>query len=154
MFVGIDVARPNSRSDDLADLGGRFVINCQIATQQSSCQIGQGGRHRASGFRHTFALHEHQVDANIQRRRLPGAGYRVFEGIAIRHQSSRGEYTMLVRFHDSFIHVAGETKIVGVEDEPSQGQNKVSRMVRNFFGFAWKSFSTLVISFEVVVSES
>src|ERR1035441_4872541 len=42
-----------------------------------------------------------------------------------------------MRFHDPFVHVGRESEIVGVDYQLFSGdQNRVSRMVRNFLGFA------------------
>ena len=60
---------------------------------------------------------QHQVAADIERRRLARQPHRVLEGLAVGHQRGRGQNAVAVRFHDARVHVRREAEIVRVHHQ-------------------------------------
>ena len=78
--------------------------------------------------------------SDIQGRRFTRQPYRVVECVAIRHERGGGKNAVAVGFDNAGIHIGREAKIIRIHNKAFQ--KRVSRMVRNFFGFARMSFAS------------
>ena len=127
---------------DPPHLRRQFLVRPDVAPRQRAQQLRHGERKRFAGDQRAPA-DQHQVAADIERRRFARQPHGVFKGFAVGHQRGGGQNAAAVRFHDALVDVRRETEIVGIHHQLfSRGQNRVNRMVRNFLGLARMSFAS------------
>ena len=78
----------------------------------------------------------------------------VVKRVPVGHQGCGGENTIDMRVDNSGIHIACETEIVRIDNEPAQNQKRFNLMDKNFFGLARKSLSNSCSSRVVPVALS
>jgi hypothetical protein len=121
MFVRIEVRGAQARVQDAPYLRRQFLVDGDAAERHRPHQFGDARRQTLSRMRNRFALNQHQVAANIQ----AGGCVRQPDGIVERrsvgHERGGAENAALEGFHDPGVHVAGESEIVRVDDEPARG---------------------------------
>ena len=151
MFVGVGVGGRNAGGLDFAGLGGEFAVEIQLAGVDGADEGEEIGWKRFLG-EEGMAADEDEMHANVERGVGVGELDSVIEGIAIGHQRGGGEYPAGVGVDNAGVHVAGESEVIGVDNQAFQ--NSLSWMVRNFLGLARKSFIIRFISFMVPFMES
>ena len=69
------------------------------------------------------SIHENQVDAHPEARRLLCKEYGLIVGARVRQQRGRCDYAGPVGLDNGAIHAGSEAKIVGVDDQSSHRQS-------------------------------
>src|SRR5262249_11979862 len=128
--------------ENAADLCSQLFIDPNLAFQQRRYQLRDRLRKRPPGDQ-GLAADQHQVRADIERRRLAGQPQRIVKCGAIGHERRGGQDAVPVCLYDSLIHVRREPEIVGVHYELlAPHQNRASRRVRNFLGLPRTSLAS------------
>ena len=82
------------------------------------------------------------MTTDIEGRCVAGPTYSVIKGGAIRHQCGGGEDTPPMPIHDSLVDIWCEAEVVGIHDQTAAFQNRTTRKLRNFLGFARMSLAS------------
>ena len=142
MLVRVEMRGTNARLYNPPHLRCQLVVRTDRAGGKCGHQLRYGPGKCASGDQR-FAADQHQVCADIKRRRLTRQLERVRKRGSIRHQRGGSENTATMGLDNTLVHVRSEPEIVGVHYELfTRVQNNISRMVRNFFGFARMSLAS------------
>lgn len=151
VFVGVSVGGRNAGGLDFVGLGGEFAIEIQFAGVDGADEGREIGWKWFLG-KEGMAADEDEMHANVEGGVGEGELNGVIEGIAIGHKGGGGEDALGVGIDNAGVHIAGESEVIGVDDQAFQ--NSLSWMVRNFLGLARKSFIIRFISFMVPFMES
>lgn len=116
MLVRIEMCDVDSRFDDLFNLGSQFAIGIQAPRGDCRNRVAQLLREKPSRHQRT-SLDQHQVAADIKCWSLSGKSHRIIERIAIRHERRRSQHPVPMGVYNPGVHIAGEPKIVRVDNQ-------------------------------------
>ena len=110
VLVRIEMRGLQTGVEDAAHLRLQLVIDANAAERHGARELRDGrGKGRLA--------HQHQMDADIERRVLAGQADRIVKRRAGGHQRGCGEDALAVRFDNPLIHVAREAEVVGVNHQ-------------------------------------
>ena len=116
VLVGVHVNRLQPRPDDAFDLRLQLRVRLQPPPPDRPDHLPHSARQRVASDQRN-AAHQHQMAANIQRRRLPSQHHCLIKRRAIRHNRRRRENALPVRGDDPRIHVARETEVIRIDHQ-------------------------------------
>jgi len=109
VLVGIQVSRHKAGIEDTSDLLDQLIVNPNLPQRDGANQL----RNRR---RKSWRSHQHQMAADIERRRFLSQADRVVERVSSGHQRCRRQDSEAMRIYDSGIDVAREAEVVGIDD--------------------------------------
>jgi hypothetical protein len=82
------------------------------------------------GGQKRLAIHQNDVAANAELRRMLRVLYRLCKGAPSSHQCRGGHNAALVRLQDGAIDPGGKAKVVGVDDQAAHAASLTAKMRR------------------------
>jgi len=117
MLVRIEMRDRNTRAQNLLDLRPKFLVRTDLFSRNRDKKIRHSRRQVAERRCKRIPADQHQVRTDIQSGILPRTIGSIVKLSPIRHQSSGSENAVPMRFDNTPIYVACETKIVCIDDQ-------------------------------------
>ena len=136
VLVCVEMGGRDAGVENLPHLSAKFIVNSKTARHCRSQKLTHCGWIIAAVEQRRSA-DQHQMTTDVESGKAARDEYGIVEGRAVRHQSGRCQDAAFVRLGDAGVDVLGEAEVVRVDDQLPQ--NRLSLILRNFFGSARKS---------------
>jgi hypothetical protein len=117
VLVCVQVRGADTGGQDTAYLGVELFFDIEIAGGDGGDQAGDGARESFAGPAQSALADQDEVYADTERRIVAGKQHGMVKLASICHDGCRGDDAFAMRGDDSFVDVAGEAKVVRVDDE-------------------------------------